>query len=38
MAFIDGNDGENFMTEGLIELWDLLDDKPRKEDHDRQVP
>ena len=30
MAFIDGNDGENFMTEGLIELWDLLDE-PRKE-------
>lgn len=32
MAFIDGNDGENFMTEGLIELWDLLDDESRKED------
>lgn len=32
MAFIDGNDGENFMTEELIELWDLLDDESRKED------
>ena len=32
MAFIDGNYGENFMTEGLIELWDLLDDESRKED------
>ena len=31
-GFIDGNDGENFMTEGLIELWDLLDDESRKDD------
>ena len=32
MAFIGGNYGENFMTEGLIELWDLLDDESRKDD------
>ena len=30
MAFIDGNNGDNFLTEGLIEKWNWLEQLPKQ--------
>jgi hypothetical protein len=30
MAFIDGDNGENFITERLIEQWDWLEQLPKQ--------